>query len=182
MVDDFIHNLRTGNTRRYDRNRRYDGGNQYPNGDKRRPKDGKLPVRRMSLDADQFVVIKNALESVAEAFQQQANAAKRRAAAKESIAESMKSIAGFLESRQASDILDALKRLADNDQTGMQASLNADRDKVMSIIQELRDRNISYEKIALHLENEGIPTFSGKGQWRGQTIHRLHQRLQTANS
>ncbi len=182
MVDDFIHNLRTGNTRRYDRNRRYDGGNQYSNGDKRRPKDGKALVRRMALDADQFQVIKSTLETIAEAFQQQAHAAKRRAEAKEAIAESMKSIAGFLESQQASDILDSLKRLAESDQSGMPAPLSADRDKVMKIIQELRDRNISYEKIALHLENEGIPTFSGKGQWRGQTIHRLHQRFQTANS
>ena len=50
-----------------------------------------------------------------------------------------------------------------------------DRDSVMTLIKSMRERDLSYANIAYELENMGIPTFSGKGKWRGQTVHRLFQ-------
>jgi hypothetical protein len=37
----------------------------------------------------------------------------------------------------------------------------------------MRDQRLSYDKIASEFEIRQIPTLSGRGQWRGQTIYRL---------
>lgn len=50
---------------------------------------------------------------------------------------------------------------------------DAAREKAMKIIKAQRKKGLSFEKIARHLESQKIPTFSGKGSWRGQTIHKL---------
>ena len=45
--------------------------------------------------------------------------------------------------------------------------------KVFKIIAKMREKNETYEDIADYLEKEGIPTFSGRGHWHAQTVHRL---------
>ena len=45
--------------------------------------------------------------------------------------------------------------------------------KVFKVIAKMREKNETYEDIADHLEREGIPTFSGRGTWPAQTVHRL---------
>jgi len=47
------------------------------------------------------------------------------------------------------------------------------REKVMDIIQTMRRQNATYDQIAKHLVKLGQPTFSGRGEWHAQTIHRL---------
>lgn len=47
------------------------------------------------------------------------------------------------------------------------------REKVMDIIQTMRKQNATYDQIAKHLVELGQPTFSGRGEWHAQTIHRL---------
>jgi hypothetical protein len=47
------------------------------------------------------------------------------------------------------------------------------RIEVFKIIAKMREKNEKYADIADHLEKEGIPTFSGRGEWHAQTIHRL---------
>jgi hypothetical protein len=51
------------------------------------------------------------------------------------------------------------------------------RDDVLNMICGLREEGHTYDQIAKQLEDENIPTFSGKGKWRGQTIHRLYQKM-----
>ena len=48
-----------------------------------------------------------------------------------------------------------------------------DREAVIATIRTLRENGLSFSAIAARLEENGIPTFSGKGQWRGQTVHKL---------
>ena len=50
-----------------------------------------------------------------------------------------------------------------------------DRRKVIRMIINKRKKGLSYEKIAQFLEEKEIRTFSGKGQWRGQTVHRIYR-------
>jgi hypothetical protein len=52
-----------------------------------------------------------------------------------------------------------------------------DRKKVIKMIIDMRKKDISFEKIARALEAKGIATFSGKGKWRGQTVHKLFKQL-----
>lgn len=51
------------------------------------------------------------------------------------------------------------------------------REEVLTKIYNLRDNGLTYDQIAKQLETEEIPTFSRKGRWRGQTVHRLYQKM-----
>jgi len=47
------------------------------------------------------------------------------------------------------------------------------RDEIMDIIQNMRDNGATFDQVAKHLVDLGQPTFSGRGEWHAQTIHRL---------
>jgi hypothetical protein len=49
------------------------------------------------------------------------------------------------------------------------------RDDLRTMIIGLREKGFSYEKIARHLEENQIPTISGRGKWRGQAVSKLIQ-------
>ena len=51
------------------------------------------------------------------------------------------------------------------------------RDDILNMICGLREEGMTYDQIAKQLEEEAVPTFSGKGKWRGQTVHRLYQKM-----
>jgi hypothetical protein len=50
------------------------------------------------------------------------------------------------------------------------------REEIMTIIHTMRDDGATYDQIAKHLVDLGQPTFSGRGEWHAQTIHRLCSR------
>lgn len=50
-----------------------------------------------------------------------------------------------------------------------------EKNKILDLIVSMRENNSTYEQIADYLESERIPTFSNKGHWHAQTIHRLYQ-------
>ncbi len=54
---------------------------------------------------------------------------------------------------------------------------DANRKKILKMIAAMRRKGASYDQIARHLDTRGIPTFSGRGRWRKQTVHKLHQQL-----
>lgn len=47
------------------------------------------------------------------------------------------------------------------------------KDEVIDLIQSMRRNQSTFAEIAEHLTKEEIPTFSGRGDWHAQTIHRL---------
>ncbi len=47
------------------------------------------------------------------------------------------------------------------------------KDDILSIIQNMRDQGATFAIIADYLKEKGMPTFSGRGEWHAQTIHRL---------
>lgn len=47
------------------------------------------------------------------------------------------------------------------------------REEVMEIIQSMRAQGKTFDEVAQHLVALGQPTFSGRGDWHAQTIHRL---------
>ena len=47
------------------------------------------------------------------------------------------------------------------------------KDDILEMIQNLRDQGATFSTIAEHLTEKRIPTFSGRGTWHAQTIHRL---------
>lgn len=47
------------------------------------------------------------------------------------------------------------------------------REAIMDIIYGMREKGATYDDVAAQLISLGQPTFSGRGQWHAQTIHRL---------
>lgn len=47
------------------------------------------------------------------------------------------------------------------------------KDDILSIINSMREQGATFSVIAEYLSEKGIPTFSGRGEWHAQTIHRL---------
>ncbi len=47
------------------------------------------------------------------------------------------------------------------------------REEIMNIINTMREEGATYDQVAKHLIDLGQPTFSGRGEWHAQTIHRL---------
>ena len=47
------------------------------------------------------------------------------------------------------------------------------RETVMDIIHSMRDDGATFDQVASRLIELGQPTFSGRGEWHAQTIHRL---------
>jgi hypothetical protein len=54
-----------------------------------------------------------------------------------------------------------------------EAPLRSSREEIRKIALALRDQGKTYKEIAQHLDDENIPTFSGKGGWHAPTIHKL---------
>lgn len=47
------------------------------------------------------------------------------------------------------------------------------RDEVMKIVYDMRAQGATFDQVAQHLVDLGQPTFSGRGEWHAQTVHRL---------
>jgi len=47
------------------------------------------------------------------------------------------------------------------------------RERIMEIIHTMRAEGATYDEVAQYLIKLGQPTFSGRGEWHAQTIHRL---------
>lgn len=47
------------------------------------------------------------------------------------------------------------------------------KDDILTIIRTMRKKGTTFSIIADYLKEKGIPTFSGRGEWHAQTIHRL---------
>jgi len=53
--------------------------------------------------------------------------------------------------------------------------MDANRKKILQIIDKMRSDGETFDKIALFLAKENMQTFSNRGQWHAQTVHRLYQ-------
>ena len=47
------------------------------------------------------------------------------------------------------------------------------KEEILTIIKTMRKKGATFAIIADYLKEKGIPTFSGRGAWHAQTIHRL---------
>ncbi|MFO7750035.1 MAG: hypothetical protein R6V54_08070 [Desulfobacteraceae bacterium] len=47
------------------------------------------------------------------------------------------------------------------------------KEEIISTIKNMRKQRATFAEIASYLKEQGIPTFSGRGEWHAQTIHRL---------
>jgi hypothetical protein len=71
-----------------------------------------------------------------------------------------------------------LKRKKSGEKVGVVAATSPDsqllsREAIMDIIYGMREKGATYDEVATQLISLGQPTFSGRGEWHAQTIHRL---------
>jgi hypothetical protein len=55
------------------------------------------------------------------------------------------------------------------------APTDMNKDDILELIASMRRDGSTYNEIASHLVDLNLPTFSGRGKWHAQTIHRLCQ-------
>ncbi|MFO7884289.1 MAG: hypothetical protein R6U68_05655 [Desulfobacteraceae bacterium] len=56
---------------------------------------------------------------------------------------------------------------------GYKSNARQSKEEVIATIKNMRKNRATFAEIALFLKEQGIPTFSGRGEWHAQTIHRL---------
>ncbi len=186
-MDDFLHNLRSGNLKQSDRNRRQYGDPQYKGPQRRTGAERRKRDHENGLQAEALTAIKDLLKSILEnqrritaAFEGRNKAEERKAIALEQIAERLnllnletKAEAARVVSKAKPDKAKASKSVPLAARTKYTKKI----DDAGLLICRLRDEGFSYAKIADTLEAKGIPTVSGKGRWRGQSVQRLYLKV-----
>jgi hypothetical protein len=148
----------------YQQQDRYGGKERYRDGNRKR-EDPRAPEPMLGVVNE----IRNLLEAMethqrkmAEAWTQEAMTRERTALAVEALTVEMKTLAGLV-----------AESAADNRRERTNFIDPETRDVIMNIIRDMRNEGATYGQIARRLEAEQMPTFSGKGRWHAQTVHRI---------
>jgi hypothetical protein len=205
-MSEFLQNLRAKQNKRYDGNRRQYPNPQYQdrrNNEKDNRKQQQVVATAVETLSASLVetlpVIKTILEGISENQKKLAEAEDRRARAEERKAVVLESIFEYAKQYIGSGInfsgIDTTKiateKPKDTDMFAKETVAEPEpavefettepsapgREEVLAMIGDMREKGSTYDQIAKHLETEEIPTFSRKGQWRGQTVHRLYQKM-----
>ncbi len=183
-MDDFLYNVRTGNQSRADGNRKQ--YNSYSNSgyDRQRGKDGKGGYTQRGANQDQWPAIKKTLEEISANQKRIAEASERRAKAAERQAKALEDISICLGHVPSPEVAAAEDTDVDTSpvsspeedgpqDTPVETSAETEDEEIMKMILDMRKEHLSYVRIATRLSAMGVPTPSGRGQWRGYTVSRL---------
>lgn len=188
-MSDFLHKLRSGNDYRNGndirfkkKKRPYDSGQgqgQSALYDRRTNKEQRRNTPRGSYHSDQnaaipaetILAIRDFLQEISEKQERLAMAEERKAVALETIVEFLKG-ATELPFLINSEIQTDKKNMPGRKRRSKKYD-DPDRRKVLDIVASMREKNATYQEIAEKLELENLKTFSGRGKWHAQTVHRL---------
>lgn len=185
MASDFLKNMKSGKDKHtgrmsYDRHKyHYESQQQYFGNEKRIGPDR----RKLKMNPYQEAVVDTLKEIVpvvaeylekAKTFQEKMIALEEKrvlaetakAEAIEHLSESIKAGGGFA---------GALPPVQEKRKHRARKPLDQNRKRILQVISKMRDEGETFDKIALQLEKENLRTFSGRGQWHAQTVHRLYR-------
>ena len=188
-MDDFLHNLRSGNLKQPDRNRRQYGDHQYKGPQRRTGPERRKKDHDNGLQAEILTAIKDLLKNIHEnqkrivkAMDEHNKTESRKIKALLQIGERLENISLEKKPNTASIPLEIPDKEKSPEKKSANVSLKTKNpgtvNEAGTMICKLRDQGFSYAKIADTLEAEGIPTVSGKGHWRGQSVQRLYLKVQ----
>lgn len=148
----------------FNKNPRNNLGNQKPKGQqhnsRRTNQAADIPPYLKTLFDDIAPAIKNYLNKAAESKARVAEAREKSAAAVERLMENLPEI---------------VQQSVPARGTPRKRKLTSRKQELLDLINKLRDEdNMTYEEVADYLTKNNIPTFSGRGRWHAQTIHRLY--------
>jgi len=174
-MDDFLHNLRSGKMKRPEKYRRSYGSHKNTGHERRKTKDYKNGSYGKAREQENLTEIKQIITGIAESQKRIANAEERTAKAEERKTEIMENLFELLK-----QLVNSERTETDEKSVNLELKLapevtlqKTDKEKTLELIHNMRKDGMSYEKIANFLDTKKIPTLSGRGKWRGQTIHRL---------
>ncbi len=184
-MNDFLKSLRANSKdKRFDRNARknysgYSGNSQYRGNEKGNVNSKKNYKRGnekfKTIIEDNMPHIKKYLQRIADAVERRADAEDLQAQALERIANYFNQ---FLNSESSAapspaPIKDLTISGKSEEKNKEVSAKNPDRQTVLDMIFSMRNNSSTYNEIANYLIKKNIPTFSGKGRWHAQTIHRI---------
>ena len=184
-MNDFLHSLRTGKDKRYDRTRRgpdnapYRPNDRHNSMDKRRR--GNYSKSNVAENAYVTIAkllppVKSLLETIVTNEKDFLEIEERKTVAMETIALHLQKIAGN-DSGESEPV--SLQNENIDNQTDAMVSAEQDESTPaidtapIDMIREMRAQGFSYDKIAQQLDMDNIPTPSGRGKWRGQAVSKL---------
>jgi hypothetical protein len=176
-MDDFLHNLRSGNLRKSNTGNRRPYGDQHGKHPNRRVIDRRQKDGDQRLTTESLETIKEVLQQLTAAQQQLATAQEQRAVAEARTAAALESIAASLKAKTGATT-QAPEKIPVKAPAPPATASDADT-MALSLeekISALRAQKLSYARIGDQLNQEGVPTPSGRGQWRGATVQRVFQR------
>lgn len=167
-------------------NSSYNGNPQYNNPQYKNDRNNgnlRKPYRPVE-DSKLSLLIEEAFPEIKETISRLVNAGERLAAAEERKASAVESLSKSIHMLLSENILEFAQKIApgqgfkigDDDSSEVENQRpvnNMPREDVLDIIINMRKEGATYGKIADHLEDENIPTFSRKGKWHAQTVHRV---------
>jgi hypothetical protein len=192
-MDDFLHNLRSGKLKQPDRGRR--DYTDYKGPQRRAGNERRKPDYYAKVTSENFALVKGSLDILAENQKHIADAIAageetntRIADALEAIVDMMKGLPGNADvlstdrgPSQVKPETDTVDSTALDDKVETRPAFGAGKKKpggdhkseILDIIASMRGEGNSWEKIARHMDDQNIPTVSGKGKWRGPAIKKF---------
>lgn len=193
-MSEFLKNFRTAHSRFAGNKRNPYDGHYYPAQDRRNGNDrrneqvqtqGKPSSSLYAKIEDFLPALQALLETITENQLSLLDLKKKQAQSGEEMASAFKDIAAALHSLHApannkpspletkeSNEGQSPLTVEELEKTEMKSSADEKRD-IIRIMKKLRKKGGTYKEIAYFLNENKIPTFSNKGHWHAQTIHRL---------
>ena len=192
-MDDFLHNLRSGKLKQPDRGRR--DYTDYKGPQRRAGSERRKPDYYAKVTGENFALVKDSLDLLADHQRRIADAMAARNKTDIRIADALEAIATMMgrqwgyenvlpqdsepmemEPNGASGnrlVPDEVVDDAAEIDIGSETLSHIDHPGLLDVIAAMRTEGDSWEKIARHLDEQDIPTVSGKGKWRGPAVKKF---------
>ncbi|MDD2317501.1 MAG: recombinase family protein [Desulfobacterales bacterium] len=186
-MSDYYQNYRSGNRplRTYESGVHNPQDRQNPNYRRKNPNQRRSEVGEQleALLRDLLPVLSKTIESITDYQRRLTDEVENKARAEERKVAALKAIAASLRKHLAGDMeieegLPPVMAIESEEGAAVEPPVSSGEmtlEKIVQIIHEMCDLGSTYNEIAQYLENKNIPTFSGRGKWHAQTIHRLYK-------
>jgi len=175
-----------GNDKRYIRrpfhspsypNPQYKGQEKPSAKDRKKPRKSDEMEKLASQLTETLPLLKSLMEGIAADHRLLADAEERRVAVEERKAEASESIAAALQQLMTAAAAGQMPAIVAGrvDDAPPEKPGKKEKERAIQIIADMREDGSTYRQIAARLDSENISTFSGKGKWHAQTIHRICQ-------
>jgi hypothetical protein len=204
MVDDFLHNLRSGKLKQADRGNRSYNDPQYKGGPRR---GSSMDRRKKEMETfERLNAVKEVLDTISETQKRMAVAYEARTKAEERKARALEVLAkniyrminpdaddiealfapvpepvAELEPPAQTETATEAKDAPPEKSPRLTKLSDEDRNVLFGLIVQMRDEGHSWENIARQIATQGYPTTTGRGVWRGITAKNLYEKMTTSN-